>query len=91
MKLGIWDNPAAAFLVSGLESSPVAQETSSVIETHVISTRDALDELLTTKVDIALISPVEALCCITRRWTSCLPSHSRAGSIRWHASSSMAD
>jgi chorismate dehydratase len=57
MKLGIWDNPAAAFLVSGLDSSPVKGE----FEIEAVEQPRALDALLTTRVDIALVSPVEAL------------------------------
>lgn len=57
MKLGIWDNPAAAFLVSGLDSSPVKGE----FEIVEVEQPNALDALLTTRVDIALVSPVEAL------------------------------
>lgn len=57
MKLAIWDNPAAQFLVFGLDSSPVAGE----FEVQTLAPTDALSALLETRVDVALVSPMEAL------------------------------
>jgi chorismate dehydratase len=57
LTLAIWDNPAAAFLVSGLDSSPLAGR----FEIKTVSQTDALDVLRGGRVDVALISTLDAL------------------------------
>lgn len=57
MRLTIWDHPAAAFLMTGLDASPYAATT----ELRSVPAQSAIDELLTGRTDVALVHTLEAL------------------------------
>lgn len=57
MRLTIWDHPAAAFLLSGLDASPYRDG----VEVEKVDSRGALDRLLAAETDVALIPTLDAL------------------------------
>jgi chorismate dehydratase len=57
IKLAVWNTPAGRFLISGLRSSPV----SSKVEVQEVPETEALTTLLGGGVDVALVTPLEAM------------------------------